>query len=483
MTILAALIPTDLSRIDLLRDGVPGEHWVASGGDATDAAALRRRITESTMWCARQCNGRRLAAVVDVHEAGCRWVHAPSTAPPVVAASLRHQGEEWASVAPVGGVQPMSTQQANGAGAHLVALTMPDAMTRLWLDGLDRLGTRVTSVVTLWHAAVAAWADATPGQVQAIILADDAKRLVWAWSDARNLLTGGQVRLADHRLADAAPAASPQDASRAMARLALDFASWATLLGRAPASIRLVGGAEMTGLHRALTDRFRSIPIDHVEQPDALVATLRRAGEQATSATPADAPTKCLSRLSQRPGRRLRWTYRLWGAALLVLGAGLAIAGVRAWTLASAWNDKTAEARAELLERVRADFPDEYLHQPGQNPVTWLRSTLATVNAGSASDETPPAPRPIYETTSTLFEVIADATGDPKLAKIRLSQSSGDNFIQLRGIGLTEAYPLIETLTDRGTGLTWEIGGNTGGSRTTNQTLRLNGTWQAPEAP
>ncbi|MCA9292975.1 MAG: hypothetical protein KDA20_04090, partial [Phycisphaerales bacterium] len=223
----SALIPTDLSRIDLLRNGSPGEHWIASpSGEAPDADALRRRVNESSLWCARQCGNRKLTAILDVDEAACRWVHAPSTAAPVVAAALKNQGEEWATVAPLGGVEPVTSGSADTRDA-VVAITMPDAMARLWLDGLDRLGTRVTNVATLWHAAVSAWNNAPAGTLQAIILVDHTKRLVWAWCDGGELVTGGQLRLSTPaKPAEAGPSAARDLAPGAVARLALDWTAW-----------------------------------------------------------------------------------------------------------------------------------------------------------------------------------------------------------------------------------------------------------------
>ncbi len=485
MSAFAALIPTDLSRIDLLRNGSPGEHWIASpAGDAPDADALRRRVTESTRWCARQCGNRRLTAVLDVHEAGCRWIHAPSSAPLVVAASLRNQGEEWASVAPVGGVQPLANnaQDGNGTGEQMVAITMPDALARLWLDGLDRLGSRVSTVITLWHAAISAWGNAPAGTLQAIVLVDDAKRLVWAWCDGGDLITGGQVRLLDH------PAANPDSttethrtdpAQAAASRLALDWAAWSTQLGRTPSTVRIVGAEALPGLDAALQRRLDSISIDHVDERDALVATLRRTGEHTAAGPPQTEPTHCLTHLAKRPGRTLRWSYRTWGAALLVLSAGLAIVGVRTWSLATHWNDQTAVVRTELTNRVNEEFGDEYQPQPGQNPLTWLRNLLASTNQSGSNDELPPAPRKMYEAASTMLALVAKAEGNPKLTKLHLSQANNDNYIQLRGIVQTEAYTFIEMLKDEGTPLAWELAGSR--ISTTNQNIRLNGTWQQQE--
>lgn len=476
MSAYAALIPTDLSRIDLLRNGSPGEHWIAPpAGEAPDADTLRRRVNESSLWCARQCGNRRLNAILDVDEAACRWVHAPSQAAAVVAAALKNQGEEWNAVAPIGGVEPI-TGGTGAPGEALVAITMPDALARLWLDGLDRLGTRVANVATLWHAAASAWNNAPSGTLQAIVLADHTKRLVWAWCDGGRLVTAGHVRLtAAPAKSNEPPPGARDHAPSAAARITLDWAAWSTQLGRTPASVRLIGAGAIPGLEAALRERLAGAAIDALNERDAIAATLRKAGETSGTTALLPEPSRCLTRLTQRPGRRLRWTYRLWGAAMLVLGAGLAVGGVRAWTLASVWNAKAIAARQELTTRVQTRFGDEYLPQPGQNPVTWLRNTLAATNAEGDSMATPPEPRPIFEATSILLEQLATAEGQPKLVKLRLSQADGDNYLQVRGIERDKAYTLREQLKKSGIPLTWEL--VTAGVQA-NQQARLNGQWE-----
>ena len=151
--------------------------------------------------------------------------------------------------------------------------------------------------------------------------------------------------------------------------------------------------------------------------------------------------------------------------------------GVRAWTRAAEWNAKTIAARQELNTRVQNRFGGEYSPQPGQTPLTWLRTTLASVNAAGVTGATPPEPRPIFEAVSTLLEQLATAEGEPKLTKLHLSQADGDNYFQVRGIERDKVYTLREQLKKSGIPLAWEL--VTAGVQA-NQNARLNGQWEGP---
>lgn len=227
--------------------------WAAddAGGSAAGEGGLALRgVKSASSWLVNALDAageKRLAALcIDVDGSSCSWLTAPDASPRVVQTLLNqaatHAEGDGASLvgaaaaavhvksetsvqalavnAPaVRGVKsPAAGGSRGGRGSkplpdrkRLAVLAMADAPVRVMEDELDKAGYEVRQTLSLWHALCRSWDPGAPAPdaplesdgdaaietlPTAVLLVDpDAQRLVWAWSRAGRLISGGVFRL------------------------------------------------------------------------------------------------------------------------------------------------------------------------------------------------------------------------------------------------------------------------------------------------
>jgi hypothetical protein len=241
----------------------PAPHSLSTAAPANDGpGAYLGCATAAAKWIGDTLDSvglRRLAALcLDADGSVCTWLSAPSDDPAVIQASIAQAaqdagtdgnasglgagrllsmaasgGGDTLSIVPDTCVQALSTGQAPDAPSptpqvantrnsakrtspadafaeargRYAVLAVPDAPARVLLDQLDASGISVDAVLSLWHAAAAAWGpplsphEGDPGTLEsdqrttAVIMIDPVGQLVWSWCLGPNLLAGGTLRL------------------------------------------------------------------------------------------------------------------------------------------------------------------------------------------------------------------------------------------------------------------------------------------------
>lgn len=515
----AVLLSSDLASVMLVTDS-SSEVWSApSLPESPDAHELRARIDEASRWIAGQPSVRKRlsAAVLDITDATCRWVHSPSAAAPVVAATLRGQTEEWSAKLPLGGIEPIiddlpttrsfefirsrlesrsakdrsanravdpTNTSATDAGARMAVLIMPDALVRLWLDRMDRSGIAVDSVISLWHALALAWGDDTGSQTRAILLVDGAGRVAWAWANGTSLIVGGSLHLERPETSEADPPHRHRAESAAQ-RISLDWVSWSAQLGIAPDQIHLVAAADdplAKDLLDSLATRWDGIPAEQTRSDHPLRETVARAGAVIRSIPRAErSPRRCLSRLSSRPTRATRRRYLAMSCSLLLLAGAIVSLGYRLMEEGRDRYSRAGEIRSETLERVSQAVPG---FNPNQNIIIQLRQRITELEAAPTFND-PPSPRPIYESMLSLLEFIEAEYSEAKIRKIKFSQGGiTPNELEIDMPSLSERTDLLARLSSLETAVEWQPRARRGGNPAAVTTvLDLIGTWKADATP
>lgn len=509
----------------------PGE----GGADGASAEAVIAQARGAAEWVAE-----RLAAAdpplnelallcLDSEGAACAWLTAPTAEPSVVAAAVTQRGglvsesgeiiSGWSTVQALSAPLAPESKRAGlsrsrkarkaapeaGVGERLAVIDVPDVPARHFIDALDDLGVGVRGAVSLWHAAARAWDPAGPvaarlggeasggtkrddvvanvAGVSGTVVLDPAGRLVWAWSRAGELITGGTVRLAAE--GQAAVRLDPAD----IGRLTADWLAWATQLGCAPARIICLGagpgesgGLTPSGIGEALGRAWPGATVDLAVIDDPVGATLLRLAE--TAAGSAGVPTDAGARssmvvLSHRPGRSHRSMYR-WAAGLLLAGAGAL--GAIAWQAYRAADSAAAEAEAsrELTEKAIVEALPEAANSPlGRRllaaKVEELRRERGPVNG---LDPT----RPILGELDALSMVLGDPTIEiedislrPDIVLVTVLVPSGPE-----GTKLAEGLS-VDLNRIQGSSCRWR--GHPGGASrdADKQAWSLEGSWVTPE--
>lgn len=365
---------------------------------AEDAAAgARQQVASLAGWLRERLSqgrggGSLDALCVDADAGVCSWLASPAFDPVVVSALIRQrtapgmqgdsgQASSLATVATVLGdqgetdLQPLASleratrrgakERSDAGSARVPVLAVPDTTVRLLVDELDRLGVRVHTSLSIWHAAAAAWHEragqpadrrvvADSSATRAILLVDpDAARLVWAWSRDGLLLAAGSMLLpATGSGAGVRPVVTEDQA----ARLASEFLSWSVQTGAAPSRVVVVTpelgaeGLSPAALGEALSRGWPGAGVDLAIDDDPVGLTLRRLAERADAeAMEADDPRAAIVALTGRPGRTHRAMYR-WLAGAIVAAA--ACVAVTAWRLGASADDLRETAK-EARQRGR----------------------------------------------------------------------------------------------------------------------------------
>ncbi len=460
-----AFLKTDLSRVRFVADGADAM-WTAPefSEEGASAAALRMRAADGAGWLNAQPEVRRRisAAVLDVDDALCAWVKAPSDARPVLSAAVRSLMQEWgdehladaveplnyreriqqgvASRSPLlrklralgkrdgednaapDGVEPLAPHQQ---GVALPVIALPDALTRLWLDALDRRSVKVARVMTLWHALPVAWNDASSPATTAVLLIDEG-RLVWAWAEGHDLLAGGAVELDRPRPPqDDAPAGEPEmHRPAACTRLALDWLTWSSQLGRTPDRVVIVG-PDCAAWAEALAGQWADIEVERIEQPNAIGATLQSIASAPIESAP-DSARRCLEGLTHRPTRALRARYRLAGAAMLLLLVAVSSVAFRLSQKADAWRTQANAIRDDARSAVRSAFP-ELEAGSVRDPVRAARTQVQNW-LGQDELQMPPQPREVLLELVRVVDILAEPEAEVRLLEIELDQDRNNEL-------------------------------------------------------
>lgn len=460
-----AFLKTDLSRLRLVGEGTDAT-WTApelGESDELTARTLRYRATDGAAWLASQPGiRRRLSGVVlDVDDALCAWVKAPSEARPVLSAALRNLMQEWGDEHLADSVEALTHREKERSdvasrsplmrklrsmrrdedqdeatpeeeplsfrqGVAVSVLALPDALARLWLDALDRRSVKVGPVLSLWHGAALAWNDASDAGVTGVLLIDD-DRLVWSWASGHDLLAGGAVELERARPAPDAEdeAVAPREDHRPAAckRLALDWLTWASQLGVTPDRLVLVG-PDCKGWASALAAQWTDIPAHLIEEPRAVGATLASIASSGFDAS--ESSRRCLAALSHRPTRALRARYRLAGAAMLLLLVAVSSVAFRLSQKAEEWRDQAAAIREESVDAVRVRFPGiGGARVP--NPEKAAEMQVQTL-LGAESIEMPPQPREVLIELTRIADIFAAPEAEIRILEIELDQDRGNEL-------------------------------------------------------
>lgn len=465
----AALLKSDLSLVRLVAEGVDAT-WKAppiTDEEQDSARPLLRRANDAAAWISAQPAVRRRlsGAVIDVDDALCAWIKAPSDARPVLSAALRSLMQEWGDDRLADSVEPLAEHQsvestadrspllrslrrlrqrrteevespttqaeASHHGVALGVVAVPDALVRLWLDALDRRNIRASRVMTLWHAMAAAWNRGPGDGVGAVLLIDEG-RVAWAWTQGGGLLAGGTVELEPPRLAaeDApAPDSSSEDPlPSACKRLALDWLTWSSQLTLTPERIVIVGPG-CRAWADALAQHWAPIDVECVEEPAPIGATLKRLAAGAPESAPVSS-RRCLETLTRRPTRALRARYRLASAAMILLLVAVSSVAFRLRQKANEWHAKAGSIREESVELVRDGFPSlatARITDPDKTAQAEVQKLMQTEPVNL-----PPTPRPIPQEIERVASILADPTfnGEVRLVTLQLDQMPNGNQLQ-----------------------------------------------------
>lgn len=437
MTASVCFIRSDLSLLRPIGAGAP-QPWTApalTDADRDDARAFSQRVRQAASWFASSGARKRIdALVVDVDESLCFFVHSPSLARPVLAASVRTSGQEWGELAPTAGIEPIAdaapARSAKpddpdaadaGAGRSVPVISMTDSLVRLWLDQLDARGIRTGAVHSLWHAMAQSLGE-TGARVSLIVIAEPT-RLIWAWERGRDLLCAGTVAVGSAErspgsepAADTAPAPATDPLELAIKRATLDWLSWSSQLGCTPERAVVVG-PNASAVSEAIARRWEGLTPQPATEADPIGSVCSK-----FAAMIADEPAaarRCLIRLTNRPTRATRWRYAWSAAALVVLGLGLGSLGYRLSSAADEIKGKATELREQNIATVKKVLPDL---DPYADPPEMLAQAVEALRKAPAF--TPPQDPPkIFSELMRVCDALATRKG-AKLNSINFSPES-----------------------------------------------------------
>lgn len=496
----AALVQSDLSSVRIVGEGAARWEVTPIAGAEVTPRSMRARADEAARWIASQPSVRRRLGVlvIDVNEAICAWLRTPSLAQPVLAATLRAHAQDWGDLMPVSAFEPLVNSQPTARGKRgkkndgtledldnglaLGVLCMPDATLRLWLDALDSMNVRIGNIMSLWHAMARVWPGDAGGGVTASVVIDDEKRLVWAWSQAGELVCGGAVTL----LAPAEESQQPEGASgtdpaptddidalaAAGKRLTLDWLTWSSHLGQVPERIHIVGmGTEK--LAASLRERWGASRFETRSQTDPIGHTLQQLLGTMTE-TDETNPRRVLTRLSHRPTRSVRARYRLTAATLALSGVCLALVGQRLGAASKDMAAQEAAVRQQTREEARKEVPEI----PVTGTAFELRQLLeAAANKPVESFKPPPSPRPIYEEFQRIAGILENYP-DVKINGIAFDQeATGQCRLQIRAPDRRTATEIFESIKGSGKPIEWTRQQSGAGAAGAFDDLNLVGRW------
>lgn len=446
-----ALVTTDLGSLTLVR-GESVSLW-SSGregerGPQTPASA-RRSAEQLADWLAsrREVRRRLGSLVLELDEAVCVWVRPPSTAGPVLAASVRSLGQEWgewlewASAEPLldddHGGRPSSRWRIGGRGASgrggeggpepgagaegsegtdepgrgVATVALFDAAVRLLMDAADRRGVRVDEAMTLWHAVARAWPAAVSeggaaDDAEAVVLADGGRRLVWVWRSGSGLLAGGVVWLR-HGPGSSEGRPDEDGASSAVRRLGLDWLTWSGQLGLTPGSL-VVAGEDAERWRSLICSRwsFGSSEAREEANPLGVTLSLLSGGPSGGSGeTNGRSGRRVLLRLSGRPTRSVRRRYTLSGLAMLLFAVAVGSIAFRLIDKAGAWSSERGAISSSTRSSVLETWPD-LRGKPMSSPARAAEGKLREARSEQRF-QPPPAPKPVFEESLRVAGILA----------------------------------------------------------------------------
>jgi len=428
----ACLISTDLASVRLIAEGVD-DVWTAPPAEDPDQPPALRTLAEAAAgWIAERLPGRRLdAACLDVDEARCLWIAAPTREAAVITAAVRQRRAEWGDDDGAGDlVQPLVEPRPAGRAGRgggtptepfAAVLETPDAAVKLLFDALDARGVRVGEALSLWHALARRAGDG----LECVIAADRPDRLLWAWGHEGGLVAAGMCRQPS--------ADSP--GNPAAGRLALDWLTWSAQLGRTPERFTLLG--EVADVPDAIASAWPSSQIETVSTTDPLRELL---GGAAAAVSPESDPRRSTPTLTRRSSRSHRRVYRLAALCVVLLAIGIAGLGVRAQQAAGAYHDARSQLRTDARELVRVASPG---NENNPDLVSALDSHFATIKRDFPRLEPPPTPRPIFSELERLLVAIEKVDG---AAINRISIEDRTGSAQLRIATYADGEKLMSLL-------------------------------------
>ncbi len=432
MTAASCFIGPDLALLRLFIDGA--EHtWrrtEPSAEELDNALWWKQQANAAAQWTREHLAGATLDAIcLDVDGASCVWLSAPSADPAVVAAAMRQPDSSWDELGIAGTIQPLSVPESKRTGpsipflsrpteddapSRMAVLATPDAMVRLWLDALDRMGIEAGTVHTLWHAAQGAWggADATTESLGAVVI-HDGKRLVWTWGRGPNLAAAGSVSLARLPADPDAPENAPPkdwDYASSCGRLTLDWLTWAAQLGSAPATILAIG-PDASALARALERSWPEAQVRSTIEADPLAHAVQSLTDESPGAPVRreSDPRRSVVALSRRRGRAHRWLYTWCGAAMALLAVAIGAYGLRKGDLADDLKRDTQTLAGETRVVVSEVAPT--IADRGDR-VMALESEMIKIRKDRPNFSEPAKAKPILDELARLFGVMAELADD-----------------------------------------------------------------------
>ncbi len=462
-------------------------------------------VGEAAQWSAHALGARgRLDHVcLGVDQALCVWIAAPSADPGVVAAALRHRGEEWGVFgATFATVQPLAVdeshspeqeaaparsliarlrarfeQRAGGESRRMAVLCLQDGAVRNWLDELDRRGVRIGAISTLWHAIVRAWSGERSG-VSAVAVVERGGRITWAWGQQGDLLAGGLAALPPEQALEGG--SSPNGDSEAAqtdeaeaGRLVLDWLTWSAQLGETPDRIVLIGHGNER-IASALSERWPGAEVELIDEADPVGATLSRIAEAPLGEGGMENPRRALVELSRRPSRTHRRLFVWSAAAVALLGVALAGTGYKMHQRAETLRAQASGFESTLAESIRQVDPSA---MEAPSPVRRLRTTLAEALEARRQIEEPPPPEPILEELQRLGDTLRqmeELGGTIEMISISDELQGGRITLRFTGFEAEQVQRDIEGLDGP---MRWQ--GQISG-QPPNVTLTLTGVWRRP---
>lgn len=495
MSATACWLRADLSEVRVF--GATEDRWSAPASPADEAEllpALRARAVQAARWTAgHPALKRRLGlACVDVDDALCAWVRAPSATPQVMNAHVRTAGQDWNGAYAAGGIdlvtgakpagrRPRGQRSAEATGEFSgTILSMPDALTRLWLDELDRASVRPDGVVTLWHAMALAWAgDRSVDELTAVVLVESESRVVWAWSTGGRLVAAGRASLETHARpeegAEAAHAAPADPLARLLPRLAIDWLTWSVQLGTTPARAVIVGstadGQRAAGLMR---ERWSEMPISVERADDPVARTVVLAAEawgKGGAGTNSASADRCLPGATTRATRAVKTRYRL--AALGVLAVAVAVGGV-GWRVSQASASiSTAAAGLRVQGQERVSGLSTPLPEGTRNVLKALESRAAELLTREPP-KLPPGPRALRSEAARVLDELAKHEG-VKIMTFTLEGGRQQSVLHLSVPDRRTSEAIIAQLETAPNGMSWRRQD----AAAIDKQLRLQGSWAA----
>jgi len=427
----SCLIATDLASVRLVADGVDDVWTAPPAEDPDQPPALRTLATAAADWIVERLRGRRLdAACLDIDEARCLWIAAPTREAAVITAAVRQRRAEWGDDDASGDmVQPLVEPRPAGRAApkdkssetFAAVLETPDAGVKLLFDALDARGVRVGEALSLWHAL----ARRAEGEMTCVLACDRPGRLIWVWGEDGGLLAAGLCRVATGENAG----------DPAVGRLALDWLTWTAQLGRMPERFVIVG--EGAGAADAIAKRWPEATVETVSSDDPLRDLLLGSAEGA----PAEGdPRRSTPALNRRPSRSHRRVYRLAAFAVVLVAVGVAGLGLRALKASGSYADIRSDLRIDSQDLVRGLAPGS---ETNPDLVAALDSYFAQVKVDQPLLEPPPPPRPIFDELVRLLNAAAPIDG---VTVNRISIEDRAGSVQFRISTYEDGEKLLEAL-------------------------------------